>query len=316
MIIMLTDMRDAFFEELLKAARVRPELMFLTADHGAHALEQFQVELPDRFINVGISEQNMIGVAAGLASRGKVVFAYGIAPFVSLRVLEHLSIDVAAMGLAVNVVSVGAGFTYSTDGPTHHGLQDLPAILTVPNITILNSSDPTNTRSFVQQCIESKSPHYIRIEKEKLDDFDRLLPFEALSKDGYSLICRGTTRKLLVISTGSISHQVIRILKLVKDQVGFEPAMIDLHQIKPISKKLLDYVVSFENVITLEEGYSTGLGSAILNATQSYSLSSRKPSIHCVGAEEKFFFEAGSRGYMLNVARVFDRFKDLVKASM
>ena len=82
---MLTDMRDAFFEELLKAARVRPELMFLTADHGAHALEQFQVELPDRFINVGISEQNMIGVAAGLASRGKVVFAYGIAPFVSLR---------------------------------------------------------------------------------------------------------------------------------------------------------------------------------------------------------------------------------------
>ena len=136
------DMRDAFFERLVARARVDSRIVFLTADHGAFALKEFETHMPERYFNVGISEQSMIGVAAGLASSGKIVFAYGITPFVSLRVLEQLTLDVAAGQLPVNVISVGAGFTYSTDGPTHHGLHDIPVMMTVPHMNILNSSDP------------------------------------------------------------------------------------------------------------------------------------------------------------------------------
>ena len=202
---MLIDMRDAFFEELVSQAKLNSNIVILSADHGAFALEEFAKDNPKQYINIGIAEQNMIGVAAGLAASGKIVFVYGITPFVSLRVLEHLTIDVATMQLPVIVVSVGAGFTYSTDGPTHQGLQDLAAILSVPGMTVLNSSDPVNTSHFVQRAIKEKKPTYIRIEKEKLQEFNRLN--SNYQKDGYSLLTNGNS-DLMIVSTGSISHDV------------------------------------------------------------------------------------------------------------
>ena len=116
----------------------------------------------------------MVGVASGLALSGKIVFGYGITPFVSLRVLEQITLDLAAMNANVNIVSVGAGFTYSTDGPSHQGLQDLSAILTVPQISIYNSSDPISTKAFAQIAANDSGPKYIRIEKGVLPNIDRL----------------------------------------------------------------------------------------------------------------------------------------------
>jgi transketolase len=129
---MSVDMRDAFFDAVYELASENSDVYFLSVDHGAFSLERFQKTFPDRYINLGIAEQNMIGVSAGLSLSGKIVFSYGIAPFVSLRVLEQISLDLASMCANVNIISVGAGFTYSTDGPSHHGLQDLSAVLTTP----------------------------------------------------------------------------------------------------------------------------------------------------------------------------------------
>ena len=143
------------------------------------ALERGESSARDAVLGRGIYDmraanerdmQNMIGSAAGLAASGKITFAYGITPFVSLRVLEQLTIDVASMDLSVNVVSVGGGFTYSTDGPTHQGLQDLPAVNTIPNMTIFNSSDPASTRAFAKISAKEPGPKYIRIEKGYLPD--------------------------------------------------------------------------------------------------------------------------------------------------
>ena len=148
------DMRDAFFDAVYDEATQNPNVYFLSDDHGAFSLERFQKDFPERYINIGIAEQNMIGVSSGLSLSGKIVYCYGISPFVSLKVLEQISLDLATIGSNVNIVSVGAGFTYATDGPSHHGLQDLSAVLSTPNITILNSSDPKSTQAFAKMAIE------------------------------------------------------------------------------------------------------------------------------------------------------------------
>jgi transketolase len=245
---MQVDMRDAFFDELVIAARRDSRIVFLTADHGAFALQALEQEQPDRYINVGISEQNMIGVAAGLAASGKIVFAYGITPFVSLRVMEQLTLDVAAMGLPVNIVSVGAGFTYSTDGPSHHGLLDMAALLAIPKLRILNSSDPRNTKSFIESAISSLRPHYIRIEKEKLGELNRNLPFKDTASHGYSSILGSEARNILVVSTGLITHKVSKILEGVSPSIIGSISHIDVHQIKPLTSDLLSFLSELEAI--------------------------------------------------------------------
>ena len=257
---MMIDMRDAFFERIVDKALLDERIIFLSADHRAFALKRFEETIPERYINIGISEQNMVGVASGLAASGKIVFIYGISPFVSLRVLEQITLDISAMQLPVNIISVGAGFTYSTDGPTHHGLQDLSALITVPNINILNSSDPSNTKYFVDYVIASKLPHYIRIEKEKLpflnDDKKDLISIEK----GYSFLKKGIGN-ILLVSTGIIVHNLIENIQTLKNELKDDIAIIDLFKIKPINTEVFNILSKYKYVITIEEGYKSGMGS-------------------------------------------------------
>lgn len=290
---MKVDMRDAFFEELVTAARHDPRIVFLTADHGAFALQALEKEQPNRYINVGISEQNMIGVAAGLAASGKIVFAYGITPFVSLRVMEQLTLDVAAMALPVNIVSVGAGFTYSTDGPSHHGLIDMAALLAIPKLRILNSSDPRNTKSFVKSAISSLRPHYIRIEKEKLGELNRNMPFEGTSPYGYSSISGGEARDILVVSSGFITHRVTTILEKVSPLIKRDISHIDVHQIKPLTRNLLSFLLEFRTIVAIEEGSTAGLGGNLLQ--QLSLISPRLPNFFSIGSPDNFIYTPSSR---------------------
>jgi transketolase len=250
---MLLDMRDAFFEELVIRAKQNPNIMILSADHGAFALEEFALNYPNQYINIGIAEQNMVGVAAGLALSGKIVFVYGIAPFVSLRVLEQVAVDIALMQLPVNIVSVGAGFTYSTDGPTHQGLLDLNAISSIPNISILNSSDPLNTKEFVNLSLTSLKPHYIRIEKEKLAVMQRLNSIDNAMNNGYSLIFEKQESQLLLLSSGFLSNL---ISEMITDQEFLELNsfdFIDIHQFNPVSIAFLEKIKKYKKILIFEE---------------------------------------------------------------
>jgi transketolase len=290
---MKIDMRDAFFERLVELARLDNRIIVLSADHGAFALKRFEEEMPERYINMGIAEQNMVGVAAGLAASGKIVFIYGITPFVSLRVLEQLTIDVAAMQLPVNVISVGAGFTYSTDGPTHQGLQDISAVATIPGMTILNSSDPVNTRAFVEMAVASKKPHYIRIEKEKLASFDRTLIDEKYLTKGYSILESGNSQNL-AISSGSLSHDVLAAAKVYGASFGSLPKVLDLHQIKPLIDDELGREIEKSKVIlTFEESYvSPGLSMII---SQLCMQKKWKGELYSLGVKENYVFIGSDR---------------------
>lgn len=284
-------MRDAFFERLVEVARIDKRIVVLSADHGAFALEKFQEEMPERYINMGIAEQNMVGVAAGLASSGKIVFIYGISPFVSLRVLEQLTLDVAAMQLPVNVISVGAGFTYSTDGPTHQGLQDVAVVSTISGMTILNSSDPTNTRAFVNLAVNSKKPHYIRVEKEKLESFTRLN--SRYLEDGFSVLKQGNSATC-VISTGFICHEV---LSLIEEMSNENLTLIDMHNLNnPNVQSLTQFLERFTAIITIEENYTSGMAMLI---SKFITFNGLDIKFSAIGVEDNYIYHSSDRTSVL-----------------
>jgi len=299
------DMRDAFFDQLVKAAYRDERIVFLTADHGAFALKKFEEEMPDRYFNLGIAEQNMMGVAAGLAASGKIVFAYGIAPFVSLRVLEQLTIDIAAMRLPVNVVSVGAGFTYSTDGPTHHGLQDMSAVLTIPNMTVVNSSDPENTRHFVDRVIEAPGPYYIRIEKEKVESLPRADTKINWKEDGFSIIKDSQKRSILVLSTGILIHQLMEWVEELEVELGLKFTLVDSFRVKPLPDKLIKMFQEFNQVIVIEEGYVSGLAAQVL--IKAAELNMQPASVELINLPERFYFEYDERPALLSRLKLKER---------
>jgi len=290
------DMRDAFFDTLYDIASQNPDVYFLSDDHGAFGLEKFQKDFPDRYINIGIAEQNMIGISSGLSLSGKIVYCYGISPFVSLKVLEQISLDLAAMGANVNIVSVGAGFTYSTDGPSHHGLQDLSAVLTTPNITIFNSSDPVSTKAFAKMGIDQMGPKYIRIEKGTLPSLER-----HEDKDfsrGVSEIKKGSD--LTIIASGAIVHEALNSAKILKEELDLNVGVIDLYRIKPLpDDALIELLKDTKKIVTLEEGYlDGGMGSMVASLLLEKSVF--RPFLR-LGIKNHFCFDYGTREYLLDL---------------
>lgn len=287
------DMRDAFFDSVYEMGSRNKNIMFLSVDHGAFGLEKFQKDLPEQFINMGIAEQNLIGVASGLALSGKIVYCYGITPFVSLRVLEQVSLDLASMNLNVNIVSVGAGFTYSTDGPSHHGLQDLPAILSTPNLQVLNSSDPIATKAFGIMAVKEKGAKYIRIEKGILPILERIN--HKNFSVGTSKIKHGND--VTIVSTGAIIHEAFEAIKKLEQTLSVNIGLIDVYKIKPFPKKaFLDLISNSKKIVTIEEGYiQGGLGSLVASIIAENRINI--PFLR-LGVEDKFCFDYGSREYL------------------
>lgn len=158
-------MRGAFIEELVTLAERDASIWLLTGDLGFTVLEPFRDRFPDRFLNVGVAEQLMIGAAAGLASCGKKVFVYSIANFPVMRGLEQIRNDVCYHGLDVTVVTVGAGVVYGTAGYTHHGLEDMAVMRVLPGMTVISPADAMETRWAVRSLGQRKGPAYLRLDK-------------------------------------------------------------------------------------------------------------------------------------------------------
>jgi len=248
------DMRDAFFDSVYELAAHDPNLIFLTADHAAFSLERFKRDLPRQYFNVGIAEQNMVSVAAGLALSSKRVFIYSIANFVTLRCFEQISVDLGGMNLPVTIVGVGAGFTYSTDGPTHHGIQDVAAMASVPNLTILNCSDAANSGAFARMAYENQGPTYVRIEKGKFPSvYDTGL---ADYSPGLAVLKPG--RDGMIVTSGYLVHTALEAARGLQSE-GLDVGVLDLYRIKPLNGPLLAAsIATTRAVLTLEDNVTTG----------------------------------------------------------
>lgn len=289
------DMRDAFFEELFRIASKDKAVVLLMADQGAITFKKFEEKIPNQLINVGIAEQNMVSVAAGLALSGKKVFIHAIANFTTLRCYEQIKVDLSIMNLPVTIAGIGAGFTYGSDGPTHHANQDIGAMRAIPGMRILNASDIVSLSTFPHLAHQIPMLTYIRFDK---GNYPPLYDKDHNFLEGMKEIIQGTDT--VIISTGIMVHQSIKIANRSKSRVG----VIDVYRLKPINeKKLYKLLSSYKNIVVLEEHLSYGgLSSIVADLLADRSL--RKGFLR-IGLPDENTFVYGNRDYMHEKIGIF-----------
>lgn len=253
-------MRRAFAQTLCELAETDPNIILMTADLGFMVLEQFSDAFPDRFINVGVAEANMIGLATGLASCGYVPFVYSIATFASMRGYEQIRNGPVLHDLPVRIIGVGGGFEYGHAGITHHALEDLGIARIQPGLTVVAPADHVQAAAAIRATSDVPGPIYFRIGKR--DDY--VLP----GLDGRFRLGRADTVRegsdLLIVTLGSISSEAVSAAeKLAKD--GIEATIAVVSSLRPApTADLAGLLRSFELALTVEEHYiDCGLGSLV-----------------------------------------------------
>lgn len=251
-------MRDAFIQELIVQARSNPNIFLVVGDLGFSVVEPFEEEFPDRFLNAGIAEQNMTGVAAGLASEGYHVFTYSIANFPTLRCFEQIRNDVCYHNLPVTVVSVGGGVAYGSQGYSHHGLEDLAVMSTLPNMTVVAPGDPVEVRLALKEFLSQPRPSYLRLGKSKEP---MVYNEEPNFKIGRAInVVKGNDAVL--ISTGGMLYSAIQVAGLLREK-NINIGVFSMHTISPLDKDAIIEASQTGKVITLEEHGKGGLAAAV-----------------------------------------------------
>ena len=166
------DIMTAFFKELAHFGKKDKNLFFVSADHGAWALADFKKELKNQYMNIGVSEQNMISFAAGMALNGKKIFLFTITPFITQRCLEQIKMDLCFPCLPVTIVGNGSSLTYSYHGTSHQAIEDIAMMRSLPNLKILNPCDNVSSREAVKIAYKSKQPVYIKLDKGFFPDLN------------------------------------------------------------------------------------------------------------------------------------------------
>ncbi len=293
--IKMKTMRDALIECIYRRMHDNRQIFFLSADMGAPVLDKLRVDFKDRFLNVGIAEQNLINVATGLALEGFNVYAYAIAPFL-LRAYEQIRVNLALSSqireLNVNIMGVGAGVSYDVSGPTHHCFEDISVMRTLPNMVVCSPSDSYLAQLFVDYSIHTKKPKYIRLDGKPLPYIYNESMAPSFEKGFYEL-AKG--EKTCIVSSGYMTHMAIEICNELKDKsIG----VVDIFTIKPIDEvSLLEILKTYKTVITLEEAFvgKGGLDSLILGL-----LNDAQADVHvkCFGFKDEYVFKFGSRDFL------------------
>lgn len=257
----LKDPRKAFGEAVIEAALENPNIVVLSADSSSGSgLGDFPSKFPGRHFEFGIMEQGVIGYACGLATTGKIPVFAAIAPFVTSRPYEMFRNDLGYMNQNVKVVGRCAGLTYDQLGSTHHSLEDVAIIRTMPGVTIINPGDPVTIRKAVHAMIEHVGPCYMKIGNPPMpvlypEDIDFRLGKGIVIKDG---------RDVALIGTGTVLSKAVAAAKLL-EEAGVSVRLIDIHTIKPLDRDLiLATAREVGKIVTVEEHFvAGGLGSAI-----------------------------------------------------
>ena len=287
-------MRDAFLECIYQEMKIDNTIFFVSADFGSPILDKIRNDFPDRFKNVGIAEQNLINISAGLALEGFKVFAYAIASFITMRCFEQIRVSLALLSevrsMNVNLIGVGAGYSYVVSGPTHQCYEDLTLIRALPNFQLLSPSDHITASSLFEGCVSTNGPKYLRFDAQVLPViYDSFQPNIA---DGFHIHNNG--EKFCIVATGFMVHSALEVIdEISKD--GIKIGLIDLFNLTNFNDSKLELILSdYSGVISLEEGFRGrgGLDSMLFEFTSRRSLDIK---ILNIGVDPGYSFELGTR---------------------
>lgn len=253
-------MRDAYLAALYDLAKKDKDILALVADNGAVVYDKFRKDFPGQFINFGISEANMVSVAAGLASCGKIPFAYTIASFLTMRAFEQIRVDICLQDMNVKLVGIGAGLVYSNLGPTHQATEDIALMRSLPKMTIFSPADPLEAKYATYAAAKVDGPVYIRLSTGGTpavykNEYDFKLGRAVTLRDG---------KDVTIISSGGILHEVLKAADDLESE-NISVRVINIHTIKPIDNQAILKAVGETNAILVVEEHviNGGLGSAV-----------------------------------------------------
>jgi transketolase len=250
-------MRDTFAQAFYDQAQSNPKLFMVVADISpASKIANFKQEFPTRFIDVGVAEQTLIGLSAGLALQGYKPFAYTIANFTIYRPFEQVRNDLCYQNLPVTVVGMGAGITYSPLGATHHTLEDIAVMSAIPNMSIIAPCDPAEVTEAVKAAVMHDGPMYLRLGKSGEPVLTQSAP-DSFRFGKLRQIQSGSD--IAILSYGPIMKMAIDLAEKLRAERGNSVAVYSVHTLKPLDKESIASVMqSFSRVVVIEEHVEQG----------------------------------------------------------
>lgn len=305
--------RGTFGKLMSDLALTAPSLIVGTADQATGAaLNGFKEKFPDKFINFGISEQNALGVCAGLVNEGFTVFLAFQAVFTCSRCLDHVRVNMGYMNLPVKLIGIFSGLSQCDCGPTHYALNDFATFRTIPNIIILSPCDALQTAKCIESAVAINSPIYIRLTGKVntpiiyKDDFNYEIGKSIKLKSG---------KDICIISTGSMVYVSLNVAKKIEESTNLSVTVIDMHTIKPLDVSVIESLTGYKLVVSVEEhSIYGGLGSSI---AEIFVQNSINMPFNIIGAEDRFHnageYEDVLHAYGLDEDSVYQKILNLLK---
>lgn len=290
--------RASYGLALLEAAKIDPSVIAMSADLGrSSGLNQFMTKFPSQFVNAGIAEQNMVGVASGMSREGFKVFASSFAPFVSMRACEQVRMNLGYMQLPVKLVALGSGLAMGFLGNSHYGLEDSAVMRTIPGLTIISPADCGEVFKVIEASLKYPYPVYIRLTGGVnnpvvyQEDYHFEIGKAVHIKEG---------KDLCIIASGSMVATAVNVALEVEDSHGLSVKVVNMHTLKPFDEaSVLMLFNCFSTLVTLEEHTVIGgLGSAVSEMKSRENLSSK----HIAIGIDDCYVKTGDYSYALHQA--------------
>ncbi len=305
-------MRDAFLDKLTQLAVKDKNIVLLTADLGYGVFEDFESRFPKQYFNVGVAEQNMTGLAAGLALEGKKVITYSIGNFPTLRCLEQIRNDACYHDLNITIVASGGGFSYGSLGMSHHTTEDIAILRALPGMIVVAPGTVWEAGKAIEALVKSEGASYLRLDKTAA---------QVDSQPQFSL--SGSIRykeggDITLLTTGGILSDVIQAAELLQEQ-NINARVVSMHTIKPIDKySIIAAANETGGIVSIEEhNIDGGLGSAVAEVCMDNGVT---PKIFFrIGLNNKYSSIVGTQDYLkeyygMNQAAIVQKVLDLLNA--
>jgi transketolase len=285
-------MRDAFFRTFFEMAKEEPDLHLFTADLGFGVLTPYLDRFADRVTNVGVAEQNMVGLAAGMALRGMRVACYSMVPFVFFRALDQIRSDLCAMRLPVTLVGVGCGLSYGLEGMTHHAIEDLAIARALPNLTVYTPGDPVECEQLVRAALRTQGPVYLRLGGNN----DPVIHREGSKPLPGQITSLADEGDLAIIAVGTMLRRCSDVQRTLAE-TGRKVRLYSLHTVKPLDVSGLQKIAAeCEGILVVEEhsvinGAATAVAEVLMN-------SGYRGRFERLGLADAYATEFGDRDWM------------------